>query len=71
MMWQSHALIIIYGLTSLYCGKEGHTAFHCEKRNSDEKREKNGEKAMFAFGEQSSNIEDYMSEDSERIDIGL
>ena len=39
---------------------------------SDEKQEKIEEKAILAFyGEQSSNIEDYMSEDSEGIDIGL
>ena len=51
--------------------EEGHTAFPCMKRKSVEKREKTEEKAMFAFGKQSSNIEDYMSEDSEGIDIGL
>ena len=55
-----------------YCGEEGRTAFHCKKRKSDEKREKTEEKVIFAFGKQSSNIEDYiMSEDSEGIEIGL
>ena len=55
-----------------YCGEEGRTAFHCEKRKSGEKREKTEEKVIFAFGKQTSNIEDYiMSEDSEGIEIGL
>ena len=55
-----------------YCGKGDRTAFHCEKRKSDEKREKTEEKVIFAFGKQSSNIEDYiMSRDSEGIEIGL
>ena len=40
-----------------YCGEGGQTAFHCDKRKSDEKREKAEEKAMFAFGKQSSNCE--------------
>ena len=52
-----------------YCGEQGHTVWNCKKRKSDEEQEKPQEQSKLAYEKESSDIEDYMSDDL--IDIGL